>query len=133
MPQNLNETLGKVFDLDNIKRITTESLHHIMPHVRQVFYKLDRKDRHFKLLELIKKDEAKHTATMIFSNRSKSSDWIYHFLRENGIVDCMRLNKNVPDSERLGLFLKFQEGHFDYISCTDLGSRGLDTKRVSKN
>ena len=131
MPKCLDKTLGSVTDIDNnFERINSGSLHHIMPHVKQDFYRIDRKERHTKLLELVLKDQKKGRPVMIFSNRSDSSNWIYHFLNDNGI-QCLRLNKEISESERYDQLDRFQSGEADVISCTDLGSRGLDTIRVS--
>ncbi len=130
MPKNLEESLGSVVDLENIDRITTGSLHHIMPHVKQIFYRIHKYDKQSKLLELVKKDSQMGRPVMIFSNRSNASNWVYHYLNQNGIK-CLRLNKEISDEQRFDEFNKFQSGECDVISCTDLGSRGLDTKRVS--
>lgn len=129
MPRDLQHSLGSVVDLDQVERITTNNLHNIMPHVRQDFLRIHKYDRNFKLLELVKKDDAAGRSVIIFSNRSSSANWIYHYLIDNGI-QSLRLNKYISDEERLIQFSRFQEGECDVISCTDLGSRGLDTTRV---
>lgn len=130
MPKCLDETLGSVVDIDAFDRINSGRLHHIMPHVKQDFYRIDRHERSTKLLELVLKDQKKKRPVMIFSNRSASSSWIYHYLNDNGIP-CLRLNKEISDKERYDQLERFQSGECDVISCTDLGSRGLDTVRVS--
>jgi len=66
---------------------------------------------------------------MVFSNRSDSSNWIYHYLNDNGI-QCLRLNSDISDEERSDQLMRFQSSQCNVISCTDLGSRGLDTVRV---
>ena len=131
MPRNLDKTLGTVVDIDdNFERISSNRLHHILPHIRQDFYRIDRTQRHLKLLELVLKDQQMGRPVMIFSNRSDSSNWIYHYLNDNG-VQCLRLNKDISDAERYDQLKNFQSAECDVISCTDLGSRGLDTVRVS--
>jgi superfamily II DNA/RNA helicase len=52
------------------------------------------------------------------------------FLNENG-VKCVNLNGNMPLDIRTGKLYSFQSGDVDVISCTDIGSRGIDTIRVS--
>ena len=131
MPRNLDKTLGNVVDIENnFDRISSNRLHHILPHIKQDFYRLDKYERPTKLLELVLKDQKMGRPLMIFSNRSDSSNWIYHYLNDNGI-QCLRLNKDISDTERLDQLERFQSGECDVISCTDLGSRGLDTIRVS--
>ena len=131
MPRKLDKTLGTVVDIENnFDRISTNRLHHILPHIRQDFYRLNKFDRPSKLLELVLKDRQMKRPVMIFSNRSDSSNWIYYYLNDNG-VQCLRLNKEISDEDRYNQLHKFQSGECDVISCTDLGSRGLDTVRVS--
>jgi superfamily II DNA/RNA helicase len=54
------------------------------------------------------------------------------FLNENG-VKCVNLNGKIPSDIRTGKLNSFQSGDVDVISCTDIGSRGIDTVRVSLN
>ena len=131
MPRSLDKTLGTVVDIENnFERISSNRLHHILPHIRQDFYRLDKYKRSIKLLELVLKDKQMGRPVMIFSNRSDSSNWIFHYLNDNGI-QCLRLNKDISDEERYDQLKRFQSAECDVISCTDLGSRGLDTVRVS--
>jgi hypothetical protein len=52
------------------------------------------------------------------------------FLNENG-VKCVNLNGKMPLDIRTGKLSLFQSGDVDVISCTDIGSRGINTVRVS--
>jgi superfamily II DNA/RNA helicase len=52
------------------------------------------------------------------------------FLNESG-VKCVNLNGKMPLDIRTGKLNLFQSGDVDVISCTDIGSRGIDTVRVS--
>jgi hypothetical protein len=52
------------------------------------------------------------------------------FLNENG-VKCVNLNGKMPVDIRTGKLGLFQSGDVDVISCTDIGSRGINTVRVS--
>jgi actin-like ATPase involved in cell morphogenesis len=52
------------------------------------------------------------------------------FLNENG-VKCVNLNGKMPVDIRTGMLSLFQSGDVDVISCTDIGSRGINTVRVS--
>ena len=64
------------------------------------------------------------------SNKSSTCDWISMFLNENG-VKCVNLNGKMLRDIRTGKLNLFQSGDVDVISCTDIGSRGIDTVRVS--
>jgi superfamily II DNA/RNA helicase len=52
------------------------------------------------------------------------------FLNENG-VKCVNLNGRMALNIRTGKLNSFQSGDVDVISCTDIGSRGINTVRVS--
>ena len=66
---------------------------------------------------------------MIFCNMTKASDFVFKFLQSHGIP-CLRLNKHLSPLERMHSFESFQRGDRDILVCTDIASRGLDTKNV---
>lgn len=51
-------------------------------------------------------------------------------LHENGI-EAENLNGEMPLIVRVGKYEKFLTGESKILSCTDIASRGLDTKHVS--
>ena len=65
-----------------------------------------------------------------YSNKSSTCDWISMFLNQNG-VSCGNLNGKMLFDIRAGKLQQFQSGQVDVISCTDIGSRGINTTRVS--
>lgn len=68
--------------------------------------------------------------TCCYSNKSNTCDWASMFLNENGI-DTVNLHGDMPYEIRLGKFKQFQDGLVNTLVSTDVGSRGLNTIRVS--
>lgn len=129
MPQDIQKIVGEFIDIDSLEFVSTESLHHVLPHIKQKFIRLHKYDRDARLLHILKTDIDKNRPVLIFSARTPMSNYLGHFLRDNGI-ECLKLNKSLRDFERLENFERFQSGDVNVLTCTDLASRGLDTVRV---
>ncbi|KAB7508118.1 putative ATP-dependent RNA helicase DDX28 [Armadillidium nasatum] len=78
------------------------------------------------LKDLISVDAFKQVHT---PNSSSSSNFVSKFLNENDIA-CINVNGEMKSFERIDRFEKFQRGELNFIACTDLVSRGLDTVRA---
>ena len=130
VPRNLDEILGDTINLNSMEKITSAKLHYLMPHVKHIFYRLHKFDRDSKLLNIASENHKRSLRTIIFANKAKLSNWIFYYLNDNGIP-CARLNKSLSDEERLFDYDKFQSQKVNFLSCTDLGSRGLDPLNVS--
>lgn len=94
--------------------------------------RVGKSQRAVELLKIAKSDLNKRIPLMIFSNKSETCDWITYFLKENG-VECINLNSKMPTDMRQSQYDLFKSGEVNIISCTDIGSRGLDTIRVNIN
>uniref|UniRef100_A0A1B6EFR9 RNA helicase n=2 Tax=Clastoptera arizonana TaxID=38151 RepID=A0A1B6EFR9_9HEMI len=129
MPTSIATVLGDIINVDSLEKVQTPRLHHVLTHVPQLFLRLGQSQKPGKLLEIVKKNVNKNAPTIIFSNRSGTCDWVSLFLNEND-VRCVNLNGDMASVIRLGKFKQFQEGDIDVISCSDIGSRGLDTTRA---
>lgn len=129
MPTSLTDILNPVIETESLVRVTSSQVHRLLPHVPQKFYRLGKSQKPAQLLAMAKEDVAKKHPLIIFSNKSSTCDWISMFLNENG-VKCVNLNGNMPRDIRTGKLNSFQSGDVDVISCTDIGSRGIDTVRV---
>lgn len=66
----------------------------------------------------------------ICSNKNSTSSFITHVLQEHG-VDAPCYCGNMPANLRYETFEKFQTGETMILSTTDIGSRGLNTVKVS--
>jgi superfamily II DNA/RNA helicase len=129
MPTSLTEILSPVIETESFMRVTSNQVHRLLPHIPQKFYRLGKLQKAAQLLAMIKNNVAKEHPVIIFSNKSSTCDWISMFLNENG-VKCVNLNGKMPRDIRTGKLNLFQSGVVDVISCTDIGSRGIDTVRV---
>ncbi|XP_047001920.1 probable ATP-dependent RNA helicase DDX28 [Schistocerca americana] len=129
MPTSLPSILGQLIEVDSLKKVTTGSLHQVMTHIPQKFIRLGKSQKPEELLRIAKSDSKSGIPLLIFSNKSSTCDWISLFLNENG-VSCINLNGAMPEAIRTGKFKQFQSERVNVISCTDIGSRGLDTVRV---
>jgi superfamily II DNA/RNA helicase len=129
IPKEMDRILGDYVDVNSFEVATTPMLHQLPRHITQTFIRIHRDDRSPALLRLAHQYAEKSEPTIIFSDTSMSSNYICSFLRENGI-DCIRLNKSLGEYERMENFKRFQSGDCDFLSCTNLGSRGLDTTSV---
>jgi superfamily II DNA/RNA helicase len=65
----------------------------------------------------------------IYSNKAPTCDWMFAYLKEQGIK-CVKLHGETSPAHRKGLLDKYHNGDVDVIICTDLGSRGINTIRV---
>ncbi|XP_067010151.2 probable ATP-dependent RNA helicase DDX28 isoform X2 [Anabrus simplex] len=129
MPTSLPDALGDIIAPESLKKVTSGHLHHVLPHVPQKFVRLGRSQKPAELLKLVKADVNRKAPVIIFSNKTATCDWVSMFLNENG-VKCINLNGDMSVELRAGKFSQFQSGVVGVISCTDVGSRGLDTVRA---
>lgn len=130
MPTTLDSTLGGLVNLaEDVERVTSKGLHNLHANVKHVFHRVGKYERDSKLMELLAEDLKRHRQVIVFANRTDAANWIYHMLRENDIA-AVRLTAGMSEEERYHAFGSFQEGQYDVLVSTDLGSRGLDTTRV---
>lgn len=131
LPVHLPDAINNIINPESLVKVTTENLHKILGHVPQRFLRTGSSTKPLQLLEIVRNCVNKNHAVMIFSNTSETCDWISLFLKENGIK-CINLNGEMNLNIRKDMFINFQKGNVNVISCTDVGSRGLDTTRVKK-
>uniref|UniRef100_A0A224YK30 ATP-dependent RNA helicase n=1 Tax=Rhipicephalus zambeziensis TaxID=60191 RepID=A0A224YK30_9ACAR len=112
----------------NLLRITSPQLHRLLPHVEHRFLRVRPAAKMAKLMELLQR---KGQAQLVFTNTSACCKWLGHLFRENGMqASC--LHGEMPAQERRQQYARFAKGETDFLVCTDLGSRGLDTSRASR-
>ena len=96
-------------------------------HVKQTFIKTPAFGKEEYLLDTIQKDVSKGNKVIVFSNKTSTSNFVAHFLAENN-VPCGRFNGGMDLRERSESYERFSGGEFPVLSCTDLASRGMDTR-----
>ncbi|UXI21762.1 hexokinase-1-like [Sarcoptes scabiei] len=130
MPQSLDSSIGNVIDMEeDVDQISTKSLHSLHSNIKHIFYRVNRHEKIRKLLELMFEARSNGHPTIIFTNRIDAVNWLYHFLNEKDFP-CVRLTKEMDEEERFHSYNSFENGEFNILVATDLGSRGLDTINV---
>uniref|UniRef100_A0A8C4WF38 DEAD-box helicase 28 n=1 Tax=Gopherus evgoodei TaxID=1825980 RepID=A0A8C4WF38_9SAUR len=119
-----------VTNLGHFTTLTSQSLHHLLPHVQQKFIRIKGSDKASELLQLIKDQGRSNGALLIFCNNASTVNWLGYILDDHKIKH-LRLQGQMPAAMRAGIFNTFQKGQRDVLICTDLASRGLDTSRVA--
>ena len=119
-----------MLDVTDILKISTPNIHRILYHIPQKFMRVSAVKKTESLLELLEKDTAKKKKTIIFSNKAKTADFLQMFLNENN-VECVNFSARHHYSIRQNILDEFMCGSVNIMSCTDLVSRGLDTKNVN--
>uniref|UniRef100_A0A8C3M9Q8 RNA helicase n=1 Tax=Geospiza parvula TaxID=87175 RepID=A0A8C3M9Q8_GEOPR len=127
-PAGLSETLAKFTDVDRFVTFSTQSLHHLPPHVQQKFVRLKGRDKLPELLQLLKERPSSAGAVLIFCNSASTVNWLGYILDDHRIKH-LRLQGQMSATARAGIFASFQKGDVSVLVCTDLASRGLDTSR----
>lgn len=127
----MEELLHSIIDTSTIEDVVSPNLHKILPHIQQKFIRMRKQERPLALLALVKAELAKRRPIIVFGNKSVTSDYVSILLNDNGI-DAISLNGDLLRIIRDGQFEKFQSGKVNVLSTTDIASRGLDTKRVSR-
>lgn len=128
-PGGVGEVLSVVTDLASMVIVKSRMLHHLMPHVKQMFLRTKGADKILELHQALKKAELEHKGVLVFCNSASTVNWLGYSLEEMG-VRHMRLQGEMPATMREGIFRNFQRGSVDVLICTDIASRGLDTQRV---
>jgi superfamily II DNA/RNA helicase len=113
--------------VSNVKVVTTKSLHRILPHIEQRFYKVAQAEKADKLLTIVRDHPS--DVFMIFCNTVSSCDWATHFLQSNGIP-VTTLHAGFRASRRKDLMQPFCDGETRVLVCTDLASRGIHHDKV---
>ncbi|XP_071446149.1 probable ATP-dependent RNA helicase DDX28 [Hetaerina americana] len=128
MPRGASERLNEFIPAESLVSVKTKNLHRILGNVKQHFMRLGHSQKPGELLRIVK--SRSKLPVMIFSSKTETSQWLSMFLNENG-VECLNLNGEMPVEVRAGKFDEFIEGNVQVISCTDIGSRGLNTVQVN--
>ncbi|XP_063044971.1 probable ATP-dependent RNA helicase DDX28 [Engraulis encrasicolus] len=129
-PEGVGEVLNNVTDLGSILTIKSQRLHHLMPHVKQTFVKVRGADKLLELSHALKKVEQEDgVGVLVFCNSASTVNWLGFALEDLG-VRHVRLQGAMPASMRQDIFKNFQKGVVNVLVCTDIASRGLDTRGV---
>lgn len=129
IPKDWMDKVSDYVEPKSFRVAKSDQLHQVMRHVRQRFFRLHKHDRPEQLIYECKHAERRRQPTLIFTNTTDASSWACHFLNENG-VSCAHLCKSMTNEQRIAHLQRFQRGECDFLACTDIASRGIDTVRV---
>ncbi|XP_062502583.1 uncharacterized protein LOC134179663, partial [Corticium candelabrum] len=118
----IEETIPK------LKKAKSKSLHTLMPHVEHWFVRVRPEDKAERLLDIIR--HRPRDVVMVFCNTVSSCDWVAAYLAENAIFP-IKLHGSVSSLERSERLRLYREGRSKVLVCTDVASRGIDTKFVN--
>lgn len=141
-------------EFPHLRKLNSTELHKLPSQLIQEFVTVGNQDKLYVLLELLKREEKlfkqqkekknidnnnnnneEETAgslppTLIFCNTVDSCRAVDYFLRENGIRS-VNYHGEIPPKLRETHFQSFLNNEVSILVCTDIASRGLDTKFVS--
>lgn len=125
MPRSLDEKVESVVPLDSFATITTKSLHHIMPHIKQKFLRIQPSQKPEYVLQLARKNLNRKDPVILFCKDNSTSIWLNTFFSNNNVPNLL-LNGSMSHKVRAIQFKTFKEDG-GILVCTDIASRGLDT------
>lgn len=134
---SLKQFFNTVFGSENspnFEKIIDSGTHLNLANIRHDFIHLPEFDKH-KTFEGVVKDlqaslKKKKTKAIIFCDSVKSAQSTEHFMQQLGVTS-VSLHGDVPARLRVQNYDRFQRGDVSFLVATDLGSRGLDFKKVS--
>ena len=87
--------LISILQLESIERIQTGYLHKLLPHVPQKFLRVGTADKAELLLTSLQSNVKRKLPTIVFCNKSSTSNYVGHFLKDQG-VSHIRNNETMP-------------------------------------
>ncbi|XP_059484596.1 probable ATP-dependent RNA helicase DDX28 [Neocloeon triangulifer] len=130
MPQDIGPILADFLDEDSFEIVTTPGLHKLMPQIKQTFLRMGKIHKPEELLKNVKHLKAQKSPTLIFSNKTATSRFVTLFLKEHNI-EAPCFCAKMPAELRYETFSMFQSGETQFLSVTDIASRGLDTLKAN--
>ncbi|CAF3587775.1 unnamed protein product [Rotaria socialis] len=126
IPTATEETLKELISTDEIDKMSTPSVHRIMPHVPQKFYRIGNQQKLGLVLKLVKYDIEKKHPCLIFCNQTKTVRFLRQFFHDQRI-DILVMHSHMTDTKRAKNLEDFRNGENKIMCATDIISRGVDT------
>ncbi|KAK2150928.1 hypothetical protein LSH36_382g03018 [Paralvinella palmiformis] len=118
LPRNVEEILGDIVPIDTVEEVSTDSVHQLMPHVSQKFFRVSGTQKPEEFLKIIK--TRSNVPTLVFCKNSETANFVGYLLEQHEI-------NNVVRDGRYEMMLS---GETNILVATDIASRGLDTTKV---
>ncbi|CAF0773909.1 unnamed protein product [Adineta steineri] len=126
IPTATEESLKELISANQVNKMLTPSVHRIMPHVPQKFYRIGNQQKLSLLLKLVKYDLEKKHPCLIFCNKTKTVQFLQQFFR-NQRIEILIMHSQMTNTKRANNLEKFRNGENTIMCATDLISRGVDT------
>lgn len=94
---------------EDVLKVSTDNIHRVLYHIPQKFMRVSKSKKPETLLELVETNLSKNQRIVIFSNNSKTSDFVQMYLNENNI-DCVNFNGAQHYKYRRGKLDRFVTG-----------------------
>lgn len=125
LPKYLPDCLKPIEE--RLKQVVSPKIHKPLMNLTQKFVRLTRSDRPGELLFIAR---AAKTPLLVFTNNSKTCDWLAMFLRENKLT-CANINGEMNRVLRNEQWNDFVTGKANVLSATDIVSRGMDLRQIN--
>lgn len=96
--------------------------------IRQVHYRVDRKEKQLQLNHLLLIEQPE--SCIIFCNTKYDVDHVHSFLSRKG-YSSEALHGDIPQGKRLKTMDQFKQGHFHLLVATDVAARGIHVDDLS--
>lgn len=139
VPKNRTTMLFSATMPDEVKRICrrymkepetieTESQTKTVDSIRQLYYRVDEKEKHEQLNRVLLTERPE--SCMIFCNTRIAADKVGRFLDKKGYA-CRVLHGDIPQSRRIKTIQHFKQGKFRMLIATDVAARGIHIDELS--
>lgn len=112
---------------DNLNQVVSPRIHKPLMNITQKFLRITKSARPGELLHIAR--DVKQPL-LIFTNNTKTCDWVAMFLRENG-MNCANINGEMNSMLRIEQWNDFINGKAKILSATDIISRGLNLTQIN--
>ena len=96
-----------VLQFESIERFQTGYLNKLLPHVPQKFLRVGTADKAELLLTSLQSNVKRKLPTIVFCNKSSTSNYVGHFLKDQG-VPHIRVNGKMPRIAHMQNFIFLQ-------------------------
>lgn len=139
LPENRITLLFSATVPDEVKRISSQFMNNpeiieiqsramTVDAIRQVYYRVDRKEKNAVLNKLLMSNRPENC--MIFCNTKIAADKVNRFLTRKGYLSNV-LHGDIPQSKRTKTIEKFKTGKCPFLVATDVAARGIHVDNLS--
>lgn len=125
LPKYLPDCLKPIEE--RLIHVVSPKIHRPLMNITQKFVRLTKSARPGEILFIAR---AAKNPLLIFTNNSKTCDWLAMYLRESNL-NCANINGEMHRSIRNEQWNNFISGKANILAATDIVSRGLDLRQIN--